>query len=407
MHVRLAWRNVWRNPRRTAVILTAVVIGVWAMITLGSIMRGMAEGMVDNAIASLTGHIQVHAEGYRSDPVIQHTMARPGPVRKALDAVLPDGARWTGRVRVNAVVNNARHTAGVTLVGIDPEAEARVSFLGPDAVADGRYLKPDDRNGILVGQELLEDFETRIGHKLVAMSQGADGEIASRAFRIIGVFDAELGGTEKRFVFVNRPAAQEMLGLGDGISEISIDLPDKAAVDSVAADLASALPPGHQVHTWREILSALAGYLEMFDTFMYIWYLVIFIAMGFGIVNTLLMAVFERMREFGVLKALGMKPLWIVRGVLTESLLLLLFGALAGNALAAVTVHALSFTGIDLTAFAAGTEFTGISRVIFPAMRSGDLVMANLVVLVLGLAISLYPAVKAARITPVEAMTHH
>jgi ABC-type antimicrobial peptide transport system permease subunit len=139
---------------------------------------------------------------------------------------------------------------------------------------------------------------------------------------------------------------------------------------------------------------------------MYIWYLVVFVAMGFGIVNTTLMAVYERMREFGLLKALGMKPWWILREVLTESFLLLITGMIIGNGLGLVSIFVLSRSGIDLSALAAGAEYAGMTRIIYPAIDLKDVTVANLVVLVLGLCVSAYPAVKAARFTPVEALTH-
>jgi ABC-type antimicrobial peptide transport system permease subunit len=139
---------------------------------------------------------------------------------------------------------------------------------------------------------------------------------------------------------------------------------------------------------------------------MFIWYLVVFIAMGFGIVNTTLMAVYERMKEFGLLKALGMKPWWIIREVLLESVLLLLMGMVIGNILSFLSVFALSGSGIDLSALAAGAEYVGISRILYPAIYAKDVAIANLVVFVLGLMVSIYPAAKAGRFTPVEALTH-
>jgi len=139
---------------------------------------------------------------------------------------------------------------------------------------------------------------------------------------------------------------------------------------------------------------------------MMLWYVVTFIAMGFGLINTTLMSVFERMREFGVLKALGMKPWWIVRGVLTESVFLLLLGTAAGDLLTIVTVGVLAATGIDLSSLAAGAEFAGMSRIIYPSLTVNDVGMANLVVCLLGVVVCTYPAVKAARFTPVEAMAH-
>ena len=139
---------------------------------------------------------------------------------------------------------------------------------------------------------------------------------------------------------------------------------------------------------------------------MWIWFVVVFVAMGFGIVNTTLMAVYERMREFGLMKALGMKPWWILREVLVESFLLLICGLIVGNVLGFLSIFALSGSGIDLSALSAGAEYAGMSRIIFPAIAVKDVLVANLTVLFLGLLVSLYPAIKASRFTPVEALTH-
>jgi ABC-type lipoprotein release transport system permease subunit len=333
-------------------------------------------------------------------------MPKPSTVESALKQILPQGSLWAQRVRVNAVVSNARHSAGVTLVGIDPIPEAKVSFIGA-AISSGRYLKKNDKNGIIVGEALVEKFETKIGRKLVLMSQDIHREMASRAFRIIGTFRAEMETTEKQYVFVNRDTSQKMLKLDDAISEIGIILPDKPDNPKVYDQLKALLPHDqYEVNDWRDLLPFQTAYLRILDGFMYIWYLVVFVAMGFGIVNTTLMAVYERMREFGLLKALGMKPWWILREVLTESFLLLITGMIIGNGLGLVSIFVLSRSGIDLSALAAGAEYAGMTRIIYPAIDLKDVTVANLVVLVLGLCVSAYPAVKAARFTPVEALTH-
>ncbi|MEJ2098054.1 MAG: ABC transporter permease [Deltaproteobacteria bacterium] len=372
MDLQIAWRNIWRNPRRTTVILIAVVIGVWSMIFLGALMRGVLEGMIQNGVNTLTGHIQIRQKDYWDDPSVDHRIEDPKVIEKALSASLPVNSGWSLRIRVTAVVSNARHSSGVTLVGIEPANEAKISFIG-SAVTQGRYLRNEDRNAILVGKALAEQFETKPGRKLILMTQDKSGKIASRAFRVAGIFQDEMEATEKTFVFITRRAAQDMLNVDQAVSEISIRLPD---------------------------------YLKMYDSFIMIWFVVVFVAMGFGILNTTLMAVYERIREFGLLKALGMRPGRIVRGILVEALFILFFGIVAGNLLGLASCWLLSFNGIDLSALAKGVEYAGMSRIIIPVVMLKDVVVANLVVLVLGVIVCLYPAVKAARFTPVEAMMH-
>jgi ABC-type lipoprotein release transport system permease subunit len=292
-------------------------------------------------------------------------------------------------------------------VGIDPEPEAAISFIG-NSITQGRFLKPDDQLGIVVGGAFADKFETRLGRKIVLMSQGADKELSSKAFKIVGIFRSEMESTEKQFVFITKGAAAKLLKIKSGVSEFSILLPEqiKEQAEFTAAEIREGLSRDYSVETWQELLPMIDTYMKLIDGWIYIWNLVVFIAMGFGIVNTLLMAVFERMREFGLVKALGTKASWIVRDVLTESFLLLIAGMGIGNLVGWGTVAALSKTGINLSALSEGTEYFGMPRILYPAFTGKDVIIANLTVVILGLLISLYPAIKAARCTPVEAMAH-
>lgn len=402
----LAWRNIWRNPRRTAVILVAVIIGVWSMISLAALMRGVIGGMVKNNIDTLTGHIQIHERNYPDDPIVDYRIQQPDTVIQNFKKHLPEGSIWTQRIRLNAVAANARHSTGIIMVGIEPEKEANISFIGT-SVKPGRFLNPDDTSGIIIGKALADQLETRIGKKLILMSLDSTGEIASRAFRIVGIFQAEMEATEKSYVFINISTAQKMLKLDNSISEISIKLPEYEMSTATAAQLQLLFQESElKVRSWQEILPLITSLLKLYDLFIFIWFLVTFIAMAFGIVNTTLMSVFERMREFGLLKALGMKPGRIIKSILTESSLILLLGMVIGTFLGLLTNWALSFEGIDLSALAEGVEYAGMARIIYPVVMVKDIINANLVVLCLGLLVSLYPAVKAARFTPVEALTH-
>ncbi len=392
-------------------ILTAIIIGIWSMIIFGALMRGMEGEMVRNGIKSFTGSIQIHEKNYRNDPVVENSMTDIKLLTKTIEENLPEGANWTSRLRVSAVISNARHSYGVTLMGVEPENEALVSFIG-NAITDGRYLNSDDNNKIIVGKALLEKFQTKPGRKMILMAQNIEKEISSKAFKIAGVFSAEMESVEKQFVFVTKKTLAKMLKTGDAISEISILLPGTGVNDEperkLAEKLKRSLPKSiYKIETWKELLPMLKAYLNMTDGFLYIWYVVVFVAMGFGIVNTTLMAVFERMREFGLMKAFGMKPVQIVKSVLTESFLLLLIGITAGIIFGFVSVALLAEKGIDLSALAAGAEMWGMPRVLYPEIWLKDVVIASCIVLFLGLIVSIYPAVKAARFTPVEAMAHN
>jgi len=407
VYIQLAWRNIWRNSKRTAVILTAVVIGVWTMIFLGGTMSGMYESMVKNALSVLTGHIQIHHPGYRKDPSVENRMPDPAEVVSALREVLPKKSRWTSRVRVPAVAQNARHSAGITLVGVDPVTEPEISFIGK-AVTKGRFLRSgDDEHGILIGRALAHDFETGIGKKIILMSQGLGQHFVSKAYLIVGIFQADMQSTEKTFVFVTEASAQAMLNLGNAVTGFEIWLPDIDKVPEVVQSLDQRLSGAdYKVAGYKELMPLITAQIGIWKNFMIIWYLVVFIAMGFGVVNTILMAVMERIREFGLLQALGMRPYRIVESVVWEGIFILMLGMAAGNLLGIGSIWAVDQVGIDLTALAAGAEQFQIPRVIYPAIHLRDMLQANAVVLVLGLVVSVYPAIRAARFRPVEALTH-
>ena len=391
------------------VILMAVIIGVWSMIFLGSLMRGMETEMVRNSISTLTGSIQIHHRDYRNDPVVENSMDNIDKLDKALSTIQNPKILWAKRIRVNAIASNARHSGGVTLVGIEPQKETKISFISKAMIA-GRFLLEDDKNKIIVGKAFLKKFNTKIGNKLIIMSQDTQNEIASKAFRIVGIFNAESEAVEKQFVFVPISQAAKMLKMRNAISEISVMLPQlditgKKETQTAKKIIAAINDDRFIIETWQQLLPMIKAYLEMSGFFLYIWYFVVFVAMGFGIVNTTLMAIFERMREFGLMKALGMRPFQVIKGVVTETFFLLVLGILAGNILGFLSVAAIARNGIDLSALAAGAEMWGIPRKLYPEIWVQDVVVAGLVVLVLGILVSLYPAFKAARITPTAAMT--
>jgi ABC-type lipoprotein release transport system permease subunit len=411
MDLSIAWRNLWRNPRRTLIILTAIVIGIGSMVVLSALSRGMIDGMVDNAINNLVGHIRIQDPEYRVDPSIIRRISEPQQLLSDITPLLPPGARIARRIKVDGMLSTSREHVGVIIVGIVPEDESGISFIGRP-VYQGRMIDSTESAGLIIGEALLERIGAKVGRKVVLVSQNSEWENVSRSFRIRGTYRTELAQTEKVYVFVGLPVLQEMLGTGEGVTEITVNLEQgKRGDGDELADLVSALNEvtkdnDYTVEDWHQMLPSISAYLEMFNGYMLIWFVVVFIAMGFGIVNTMLMAVYERMREFGLQRAIGMRSGRIVRMVMAEILLLLLFGSLVANGVALFLINIVLRSGIDLSFFTEGTEMWGMSRVIVPVLSAWDVYAANGVVLVLGLLVGLYPAVRAGRFTPVEAMRH-
>ena len=272
-----------------------------------------------------------------------------------------------------------------------------------DSIVEGRFLESRDDNGLVVGRKLLERLETRLGKRVVVMSQDPENNIADRGFRVVGVYRAKLSGLEESFVYGGLGTVQALLGVPGEVSEIAFTGNDYREVDPLYRQISSVFGTGPEILPWTELDTYLGMMLKMMDGFVLVWLVVIFLALSFGLVNTLMMAVFERVREIGLMQALGMKPSTILYQILLESLMLLALGLLIGNILAIATILPVR-DGIDISSVAEGMEMMGVSSVLYPALKLKDLLMANAVVIVLGILTSLMPAWRASQYRPVEAI---
>jgi ABC-type lipoprotein release transport system permease subunit len=400
--VRLAWRYLWRNHRRTIIMLGAISVGVWAMIFMTALSRGMVDQMIEDGVSALPGHVQVHHPQFLDDPsVANRILTTDTELASMFDAA--DFRAWASRVKVPAVIASEYESRGVTLLGIDPAAEREFGYLSYDDV-EGRFLESVDDNGIVIGRELADKLETEVGKRVVLMSQDPDNDIADRGFRVVGLFESDVPAFEEGNVFVGKAAAQKMLRIGKTTTEI-VFLGDsyrdiEPLYDRVTASVDSML----DVSRWSEVATYLGSMLKVMDGFVMIWMVVIFLALSFGLVNTLVMAVFERVREIGLMLALGMKPSNILGQIIIESMMLLSVGLVIGNVLAWASIAPLR-GGIDISVVAEGMEMMGAASVLYPRLYVSDMILANVIVLFLGFLASLSPAWRASRYEPVEAIT--
>jgi len=398
----LAWRNLWRNRRRTIIMILAVTIGVWAMIFMTALMRGMVNDILRDGIQTLPGHVQIHDPEFRDDPSINNLVPA---TETEIDTIFGDQGfkAWASRVKVPAVITSERESRGITLLGIDPAAETPITFVAKDIV-EGRFLEDATDSGVVIGQKLADKLDTRLGKRIVLMSQDPDNEIADRGFRVIGIFDSDLDRNEETFVFAGKVTIQRMLGIEDRVTEVIFLGEDYRNVEPLFQKVSALARPDFDVKRWYELDRYLGAMLKIVDGFVLVWVIVIFLALSFGLVNTLVMAVFERIREIGLMLALGMRPSSIVGQVIVESLLLLCIGLVLGNVFAWLTIELLK-GGIDICGVAEGLEIMGASSILYPDLQLGDVITANVVVLVLGFLASLSPAWRASRYQPVEAIT--
>ncbi|UCH40274.1 MAG: ABC transporter permease [Gammaproteobacteria bacterium] len=400
----LSWRNLWRNHRRTGIMLGAISVGVWAMIFMTALMRGMVDDMLNQGISNLPGHIQIQHPEFLDDPSVVNSIDEPrGDLLAALEN---NGVRvWANRIKVPAVIMSERESRGINLIGIEPVSEADISGV-PARISKGRFLESNQDKGLVIGAKLAERLETRLGKRVVITSQDPDNNLAERGFRVIGIYRAELAAQEESNVYAARGTLQDLLKIEGRVSQIVLVDDDYRNVESLYRRVAAATPAGLEVKPWYEIDTYLAVMFNMMDGFVLIWVIIIFLALSFGLVNTLVMAIFERVREIGLIQALGMRPGLIVYQILLESLMLLLIGLIVGNMLALVTIKPLE-DGLDVSVVAEGMAMMGAGSVIYPSLTLYDVVLANVVVILLGILTSILPAWRASRLDPVRALNTH
>jgi ABC-type lipoprotein release transport system permease subunit len=269
---------------------------------------------------------------------------------------------------------------------------------------EGRFLEHADDTGIVIGKKLAATLNTEVGKRVVVMSQDPDNEIADRGFRVVGLFAANVTAFEENYIFAGKATTQKMLRIGDRVSELFVLGADYRDVEDVYDETVALIDGDADVRRWVDLDPYLGTMLGVMDGFVLVWIVVIFLALSFGLVNTLVMAVFERVREIGLMLALGMRPIYILGQIVVESLLLLALGLALGSALAWAAVQPIK-DGIDISIVGEGMEMWGMSSVLQPELLLSDVILANVVVLVLGFFASLSPAWRASHYEPIEAIT--
>ena len=395
--VQLSWRNLWRHRRRTLILITTICIAVGSVLVLNALLRGIQMSMVETAIDNLNGHFKVVAPGYLDDPGIKKSFSFEPSVHPELASYGIRG--WTSRVRVPAVIRSERETRGVQFVGVVPGSED-ISFLG-DVEIDGEYLSgPDDRR-ILVGHALAQQLETGVGRRVVLITQGVDGGNRESGYRIAGIYDAVGTGIEKAFVFTGITSVQELLAI-DAVTEVSVRLTEGVQVPPVLHRLTRTFAD-LDVRTWQDLEPQTATMHKMADAVVSIWFLIVMGALIFGIVNTLVAAVMERIRELGMLRAIGMRRGAVIAQVVIESMITMAIGISAGVATGLLGYLWLA-DGIDLSAFSEGLEMTGMRPELVPRLWAQDVALVVGLSLALGFLASIYPAQRAVKIQPLDAM---
>ncbi|MCR9276726.1 MAG: ABC transporter permease [Pseudomonadaceae bacterium] len=395
---RLSVRNLIRNARRTVLLLASVAVAVASVLVTASLIRGFQDDLADAVVVNLTGHLQVQAPGYRDDPGIDHRFELEAGWQRALDGLPVAG--WASRIRVPAVIMSERETRGMTLVGVDAQAET-ISFLASASYRGEPLVDVNDRR-VIIGEALADSLKTDVGRRLVLMAQGPDGRSREAGFRIAGVYDADGTALEKNFVFTGRTRLHELLET-DAITELSVRLDDSGQLPAANAALASVFQQ-QRVFTWQELEPQAAAMYAYADLGIFIWFAIMMAALIFGLINTLVTAVMERVRELGMLRAVGMRAAAVVSQVVIESAVVMCLGVVLGVLIASLLLNFWLVDGIDLSQWAQGAEMVGMRSHLQPKVMLSDTVFISVLSVVVGVVASLYPARQAVRRSPLEAL---
>ncbi len=403
---KMAWRNVWRNRRRSLVTISAMAFALWVELLYSGLIVGYMEGMEDDIVDLEVGDMQIFAGDYLERPSLYTVIPEPEPLLQALEGA---GMKASARLLGGGLAAAGESSAGVAFRGVDVQRDAGVSLVG-ESVATGQWLSKDDPKGVVIGRRLARTLSVEPGDELIVLTQAADGSMANDLLTVRGVLMGIAQGTDATTVFMHAPVFRELLGMPEGAHQIIVRRPEEVEL-AAAATTVRALAEGHpgdlKTLTWMQLMPVVAQMLQGSAAMVGIIFFIVYVAVGILILNAMLMAVFERIREFGVLKAIGVSPGTVVLLILAESAVQAVIALVVGTVLALPGMWYLVEHGINVGSLG-GTDMMGIAmRPIWYGVYTADSVATPVVLLVFIVFFAvLYPAFKAAWIQPVEAMRH-
>jgi ABC-type lipoprotein release transport system permease subunit len=402
--IKMAWRNMWRNWRRTAIALVAIVLGLILLLFMDSLIKGSDQAIFGNAVRLYGGNVQVHAAGFREkanrNPMLP--LADPGAVVQAALAQ-PHVVAAAQRINTAGIVGSQDGAYPVAIVGIEPAVEAPISLYAEN-VAQGRFLQEGEEDSLLIGQGLADLLQVGLGDRVTLLGRSKNETMRQRTMTIVGIYDLGMADAEKGMVFVTLAEAQALYNLRDQVTEVAVSLEAVGQEEETVTALGAALP-GYEIDSWQTLRPEIRQTLETKLAFTSFLGIVVIMIASIGILNLMLMAVFERTREMGVLAALGMKTRQVMGLFLLEGTLIGVVGAAIGCALSAALVGWVGTVGIDFS-FASGMgEITALmgSR-LYPTISAATIVGRGIIVAIIAALASFYPAWQASRKEPSESL---
>jgi len=401
MLFKIAWRNIWRNHTRSLVVIASVAVGLFAGMFMMAFFQGAVNQEIENTVETQLSHFQFHNPSFIDDKEVNYTIDNGQAIiyqlkkDKNVKAV-------SGRLVTTGMISSSSTAAGVEIHGVIPGDEKAVSSIFRDVV-QGVYFTGLKKNEIVIGKKLAEKLGVKLHNKIVLTLQSKTGDLTAGSFRIAGIFVSRNSTFDETTVFTRFDDLAAILGTGDGIHEIAVMLKDGQKADELTKIYKKEYPL-LLVQTWKELSPQMALLTGIMDQMMYIIIGIILLALMFGIINTMLMAVLERQREFGVLMAIGMNKPRVFFMILLESVMLTCAGIPAGILFTVATVGYLAKQGIDLSSISKALSQFGFSSIIYPDLQQSMFLPVILMTAFTAILSAIYPAIKALKFKPAEAI---
>lgn len=401
MLIKIAWKNIWRNRTRSAILITAVSLGIWALVFINGVAIGMVSSYIESAILKRTSHIQIHLPQYVDEPDITYYFNGTS-LRSYLDTAV-FVREYSPRIVTNGMISSATSSRGITLYGVDPSRENALTSL-EDQLEEGEYLPPDGGNFILIGDNMADKLGVRVRSRVVVNFQNADGVVTAAAFRVAGIFGGQSSLIGEDIAYAHMSTIRKLSGLtGSEVHEIAMLVKQPEMMESNQEDLATAFDD-LSVRNYKEIAPDVALMGSQINISLTVMTTIFMLALIFGIINTMLMAVLERYREIGMLLAVGMKKFQVFSMVVWETVFLSMIGVPIGLFLGYLTILWTQNRGINLERWSDSLKEFGLTSVIYPNLYPRQYIIIALAVLVTAIVAALYPARKATSLKPIEAL---
>ena len=401
MLLTLAWRNIWRNKKRSLIIISAIAVGLCCGLFASATMFGMWDSMINTTIDRDLGHFQIHSKSFEDEKLVTDTIPDFQNVISTIESYkFVSGV--SSRILIEGMASSATTSNGVRILGINPDNERKVTSVYKQIV-NGSYFEEDWKNQIVIGEKLATNLGIREKSKIVLSFQGIDGSIIYGAFRVTGIYRTESSIFDKANVFIKEGDILNLINSKLISNEIVVRLSSVQQVDSVYIPIKNHYSD-LSVKYWGELAPELKFYYEMLIVQMNIFVGIILFALLFGITNTMLMSVMERVREFGVLMAVGMKRSRVFLMIMMETISLSFIGGIVGLILAIIFIQYFGNVGINLSAFTEGLSQWSLGTRLYTSLPFSFYPPLALMILATAIIGALYPALKAIKLKPATAI---